>query len=334
MKAGETIAIPVPRFEARTLRTAWLRRALRAAITKVVVGANGLLAAHDMARVEYQKDSPARARLFARWRRRYERLDRLPVATMNKAVEGITFSAGSVGTARFTWLDGPAFRNDGVLVYVPGGSFIVPRSPRITSLIATIARRAGVRTLICDYRLAPEHPCPAAIDDVVACLNWLVSTGIAPDRIVVAAESAGAAVALAAVQKIAAAGQGLAGMAFLSPWVDLQVGTRPTARLPRICASLYLQGRDPRDPISSPLNGQMKGLPPLLIHASRTDPFCADARALAEKAAREGCDVTLRMWSGGVHGFERFFDADGLDSLAEISAFVAERVYVAVNDAA
>lgn len=195
----------------------------------------------------------------------------------------------------------------GFVFYVHGGSFILERSPAITDLVTRFAAATGARVYAPNYRLAPEHPCPAAVDDIVKAWSWFRETW--PDEPVVAlAESAGAAILLAALQQIAADGEELpAGVMLLSPWVDLSLqswsvianslsgATGSTMEALAMMAHLYLDGRPATEPAASPLFGDFTGFPPMLIHASRSDILYDDAVRLAERVREVGGDLTVRL---------------------------------------
>lgn len=226
------------------------------------------------------------------------------------------------------------FDERAMLVYVHGGSFIAARSPRLTALIARIAKAAGVRTLMVDYRLAPEHPCPAAVEDVVEAVRAVVVRGQAAERIGIVAESAGAAIALAAALRLRDEGIRVGAFCFLSPWTDLAL-TGPsiaarsvTGESPismesmAICAHLYLQGMSALDPAASPVYGDLRGLAPMLVQTSRTDVLHDDACGLAERAHEAGVDATLRVWTRGSHVFERLFDKQSERAIGDAGAFL------------
>lgn len=259
-------------------------------------------------------------------RRRWLKALTLPVSQMNKLTEGMTEQRLGRNLARFTWMAGAAQRRDAAALYVPGGSFVIDRSERVTGLVLALARRAGLPLLVCDYRLSPEHPCPAAIDDVSAALRVLIDQAIPPEQIAIAAESSGCAIALAAAQRFAADGGRLGALAFLSPWVDLTLPHAGVHDLTRVCAEFYRQKLGADDPLVSPLFGSFAGLPPMAIHGSRGDPLFGDAVALSQRAAQAGVDVTLRAWPGGMHVFERYFDKNGERSIAELSDFLRARL--------
>jgi epsilon-lactone hydrolase len=236
------------------------------------------------------------------------------------------------------WFEPRHSEPKGTVMYIHGGSFMVERSPRITALVARFAAVASARVYTPNYRLAPEHPCPAAVEDVVAAYRWQRS--IAPGEPVVAvAESAGAAILLSALQKLRDEGDELpCGILLLSPWVDLALqswsvvaasmtGTSPyTMESFAITAQMYLQGRSPTDPIASPIYGSFKGFPPFLIHASQEDILFDDALRLAEKVREANGHLTVRVWRDETHVWERAQGAKGRQSVAMAAKFIRQRL--------
>ena len=238
---------------------------------------------------------------------------------MAEALSGIDLVPASRKT-NAAWMRHEQFDEGAALVYVHGGSFIADRSPRLTALIARIAKAARLNTYVVDYRLAPEHPCPAAVEDVDAAVRDLIAQGFDPERIGIVAESAGASIALATVRLLRDCGLKLGAVFILSPWTDLALTGRSVAARSvvgdspvsmesmAICAHLYLQGRSPLDPLASPVYGDLSGLPPVLVHTSRTDSLHDDALLLTDRIHAAGGSVVLRVWSRGGHVFERVFD--------------------------
>jgi monoterpene epsilon-lactone hydrolase len=221
---------------------------------------------------------------------------------------------------------------------VHGGSFIAERSPRITALVARLAAAAGAQVFAPNYRLAPEHPCPAAVEDIVAAFQWFRE--VWPDEPVVAlAESAGAAILLAALQILKAKGEAMPdGVLLLSPWVDLSLqswsivaaslaaSTPYTMTSLALMTQLYLQGRNPTDPIASPLFGDFRGFPPMMIHASRDDILYDDAVRLADKVREVSGDLTLRLWSSETHVWERLGGPAANSSIELGAEFIRRRL--------
>jgi epsilon-lactone hydrolase len=274
-------------------------------------------------------------RMVAQLRALHDRFDRPRSGDLSGALSLMSPAIQPLRTVRasaFRSLDAEA---DGAVVYVHGGSFVAERSPRITALIARIAAAARLPVVAIDYRLAPEHACPAAVDDVEQGIAELIEGGIPPSRIAVAAESAGASIALAAMVRLAGKGVRPSGAVFLSPWVDLTLGGKNGAVFRHsgwgwdataICAHLYLQGREPADPVGSPVFADLRGLPPVQIHTSDSDPFSNDAGLLADKLNAVRGTVSLKVWRSGGHVFERFFDGQSNRSIAEAASFLRARI--------
>ena len=277
-------------------------------------------------------DADRFAACLARGRKMYTRINAPGSLQMASSLAGMKIWTDA--HTRTALLHDEAFEPGATLVYVHGGSFIADRSPRLTALIARIARAAQLNAVMVDYRLAPEHPCPAAVDDVVLAIRQLINRGQRAARIGLVAESAGAAIALAAAMKLRDAGLHMGALCFLSPWTDLALTGRSAAARSvtgdspismesmAICAHLYLQGMSALDPVASPVFGDLRNLPPILIHTSKTDALHDDARLLSQRAHEAGSDVTLRIWSHGSHVFERFFDKQGNRAISEAGAFL------------
>jgi acetyl esterase/lipase len=205
----------------------------------------------------------------------------------------------------------------GFVLYVHGGSFIAERSPKVTALIGRFAAAANARVFAPTYRLAPENPCPAAIEDIEGAFAWLAR--IYPDEPVVGlAESSGSAILLSAVLRMKARGEPLPrGLILLSPWVDLSLQSRSvltasmfgagrrTMDAMALMARLYLRDMSAADPVASPLYGDLAGLPPMLIHASKADMLYDDAVRLADRMRAVNGDLTVRLWTTEGHVWER-----------------------------
>jgi len=222
-----------------------------------------------------------------------------------------TITPRVVGGVPCEELRAPAGADDARLLYLHGGGYVVgsPRSHR--SLIGRMAAGFGAPALAVGYRLAPEHPHPAALDDALAVWTALTEsggsagTGLGADRIAVAGDSAGAGLALALALSLRDAGRPLpAALGLISPWLDLAADTSgvraPAPRdlllnrtLLRVWAGAYLRaGPGPRDPLVSPLYADLVGLPPLVIHTADDELIRADGRALAQRARAAGVPVT------------------------------------------
>jgi len=241
---------------------------------------------------------------------------------------------------RGEWLTPKRAAEDRVLLYLHGGAWVMgsPRTHR--ALVADLARRAGVRALSLDYRLAPEHPYPAALDDAVAGYEWLLAGGIEPGRIVVAGDSAGGNLALALLLRLRDARTPLpAGAVLLSPVTDLGLGgashvTRKAldpffARTDlRPFIASYVGARDLRDPYLSPLGADLGGLPPLLIHVGDHEVLLDDAVRLGERAREAGVEELTVVWPGMMHVFQiqSLFLPEARRANREIAAFIRSKV--------
>jgi len=207
---------------------------------------------------------------------------------------------------------------DSVLLYLHGGGYVVGTPGTHAALAAGLARRAGVRAVLPDYRLAPEHPFPAAVDDALAAYRELVGEAGSADRVVLAGDSAGGGLALATLLAARDAGLPLpAAVVVLSPWVDLTVSGDSIATRDRrdpifgkadieSYAVQYLSDGDREAPLASPLFADLHGLPPLLIQVGGNEVLLDDALRLAVRAAEHEIDVTLRVWPEVPHVFQHF----------------------------
>ena len=224
--------------------------------------------------------------------------------------------------------------DDRVVLYLHGGGYVScsPQSHR--PITAALARLLHWRVFALEYRLAPESPFPAAVDDAVCAFTWLVEQGFHPGKIALAGDSAGGGLVIATMLRLRSRNQWLPGCAAcLSPWVDLtgewnygnaeQCATFRPEDISSF-AELYLNGASPRAPEASPIFADLKGLPPLLIQVSSTELLYDDAVRLHEKAEKSGVDSTLQAYPALPHVWQIFTfllpEADA--ALREIAAFV------------
>ena len=205
-------------------------------------------------------------------------------------------------------------------------------------MVASITLAAGTRTWSLDYRLAPEHPFPAAVDDVVAAYRALLDEGVPPERLAIAGDSAGGCLCLALLQRLRAQGLPLpAGAALISPAPDFEFGGKGWERhlatdylsrpLAQIWLGHYLQGTDPRDPIASAIHADLAGLPPLLVQAGGGECLYEDIERLVDKLRAQRVDVTFRTWDGMPHVWHVFraLVPQGEEACREVGRFVVER---------
>ena len=238
------------------------------------------------------------------------------------------------------WAVPPAAPPAGAVLYLFGGGYVIsaPRTRHKTA--GHLARAAGARVLVPDYRLAPEHPFPAALDDAVGAYHWLLGHGEAPERTVVAGDSSAGGLAVATLLRLRDAGGPLpAGAVAISPWVDLAVtgDTMRTRAAADVCATpeslrrmagQYLAGHDPRDPLASPLYGDLARLPPLLLLAGGDEVLLDDAVRLARATVEAGVDAELVLGGGMQHVYPLYVGAmpEADAAMEHIGAWIARRV--------
>lgn len=245
--------------------------------------------------------------------------------------------AGGVQSEWVSWQGSDSGR---VIFYLHGGGYVIcsPRTHR--DLMWRLARTCGARVIIPDYRLAPENPHPAAVEDAVKAYRWLLKSGVKPSRIAVMGDSAGGGLALALLQQLRDKKIPLpACTACLSPWSDL-TGSGNSMRTNRrrdplftreaiaYFALLYAPYSDLAKPSVSPLFGSFKGLPPLLIQAGSGELLLDDARRVAEKAAAEGVNVDITVWPGMIHVFQAlaFILKPARSAIRDIGHFVEQHI--------
>lgn len=230
---------------------------------------------------------------------------------------GVTVEKVTIGAIPAEWITAPGAQAERVIFYLHGGGYCLGSCESHRGLVADLAVAAGARGLLPEYRLAPEHPFPAAIEDAVAAYRWLLQSGVHPSRVVIAGDSAGGGLTLATLVSLRDAGDPLPAAAFLiSPWTDLAAtgeSLRTRAEVDPMLsgsgipamASVYLGDRDPKTPLGSPLYAEMKGLPPLLIHVGDEEVLLDDSTRVAERARAAGVDVTIEVWDGMWHVFHQ-----------------------------
>jgi len=216
------------------------------------------------------------------------------------------------------WVAPAGASPDRVLLYLHGGAYQIGSPATLRQLVALLSGAAGARALSVDYRLAPEHPFPAAVEDAVAAYRWLLASGVDPAQVAIGGDSSGGGLALGALVALRDAGEPMpAAAVLLSPWTDLaltaeSIRTRADADVlikpegMREEAALYLAGADPRHPWASPLYADLRGLPPLLIHVGDAELILDDSTRLAARAREAGVDVSLEIWAEMPHVFPAF----------------------------
>ncbi|MDX1614416.1 MAG: alpha/beta hydrolase [Candidatus Promineifilaceae bacterium] len=243
----------------------------------------------------------------------------------------------SANGVRAEWLiprDSPA---DRALLYLHGGSFILGLTSLHLEMVAYLARKMGARALLVDYRLAPEHPFPAALEDCVSAYRWLLQQGILAQQVTMAGDSAGGNLTLTSLMKLRDDGQPLpAAAACLSPVADLS-GKRNRFRQihdpllhpksGRAARRSYVADHQAHAPTISPVYGEWRDLPPLLIHAGADEVLRYDARLVAELAQAAGVDARVEIYPRMWHVWQLFMTLpQALQSLDDIARFLKAKL--------
>lgn len=245
------------------------------------------------------------------------------LAEMRKAIDARGLANGLAGDVTVTpvsaagvnaeWTATPNAAANRAILYVHGGGYVIGSLDSHRHVVAEIGRAAATRVLALDYRMAPEHPFPAAVDDALAGYRFLLARGFAPGHIALAGDSAGGGLVVAAMVAIRDAGLAPPACGWaISPWVDMEVsgasmtskaGEDPTVQRAGIefMAKTYLGGADPRHPLASPLHADLRGLAPLLIQVGAAETLLDDATRLAARAGAVNVPVTLEIWPEMIH---------------------------------
>jgi epsilon-lactone hydrolase len=252
----------------------------------------------------------------------------------------VIFEADTIGGIPGMWVRPVNPRSDEAMVHLHGGWFNFGSAKAYRHLVGHIAARVGARVFIPDYRLAPENPFPAAIDDALACYRGIEQAGVR--RIALTGDSAGGNLALALASRVsgeAASTKPIVAVAVFSPITDLTLSgatyeTRadadPLFTRPQVAdlVQSYLRGADARQPLASPLHGRFSGMPSTRIHVGDDEVLLDDSLKYVERAAAAGVDVRADVWMGMPHGFPGSIGklkAVG-QSLDAIGAFLAARL--------
>ena len=234
------------------------------------------------------------------------------------------------------WIVPQGITTTGVILYLHGGSFTSGSIASHRTLAGNVALAGKARALLIDYRLAPEHPFPAGLEDSAAAYEWLLSQGTAPGQIVLAGDSAGGNLTLALLVLLRDRGRPLPAAAVcLSPNPDLTYSSESwdfNAKKDVMiqewkehqAVEVYLRGADPRTPLASPSFADLRGLPPLLLQVGSFEVLLSDVERFGEKARQAGVQVSLEVWQGMQHEWQ--FTAkilpEGKRAIARIGQFV------------
>lgn len=233
--------------------------------------------------------------------------------------EGVSVEAVTLGGVRGQKLTPSTAKKGRTLLYFHGGGYVIGSPQSHQGMVSQIATVLGAVTYSMDYRMAPEHVFPAAVDDGLASYRGLLELEIAPENILISGDSAGGGLIMALAVSIRDAGLELpAGLMPISPWVNL-ANDGPTYRVKAdsdpmvtqtsidVMAKTYLGDADAKTPLASPLGADLNGLPPMLIQVGSEEVLLSDSTMLAARAGAAKVDVTLQIWPEMVHVFHFFY---------------------------
>jgi len=245
-----------------------------------------------------------------------------------------------IGDVPAEWTDADGVADDAAIVYLHGGGYIMGNLDSHRNLVANLSRAAGIRALSIDYSLAPENKFPRAVEDAVSAVEYVHAQGIAPDRVIVAGDSAGGG--LTAATLIALRDRGIpmpAAGVLISPWLDLtqsgetmaslaDADPMVTKQLLDLCADAYLGDQDAKAPLASPLFADLSKLPPLLIHVGTAETLLDDARRFDAAARGAGVDATLEEWEEMIHVWHTFAGMlpEANQAIDRVGGFIKEKL--------
>jgi acetyl esterase/lipase len=256
-----------------------------------------------------------------------------------KVADDIGVEAVTVAGRAAEWLRAPGTNAQRAILYLHGGGYVMGSLTTHRSLGGEISRAAQAAVLMLDYRLAPESPFPAAVDDGVAAFQWLVDKGFKPQNLAIAGDSAGGGLAAATLVALRDRTLPLPKAAVcISPWSDMtctneSYKTRAEAD-PMVTsdgignmAGVYLQGADAKNPLASPNFADWRGMPSLLIHVGRDEVLLDDSIKLHEKAKAAGVDSTLEIWDDMIHVWHAFHPMlpEGKQGIERVGGFLREK---------
>ena len=242
------------------------------------------------------------------------------------------------------WLIPDEADDGAAILYLHGGGYVICSPDTHRPTVARIAQSARARALLIDYRLAPEHPFPAALDDTLRAWEWMGAQGCAPERTAMVGDSAGGGLTLAAALRLRDESRPLpAALATLSAWTDLTFSGESAGSKDdsdpmlggftdgiRVMQDWYAPGRDLRDPYISPFFGDPRGLPPLLLQVGTDEILLDDSTRVYEKARAAGVDAYLEVWPNMWHVFQAFAPLvhDSIHAIDHLGAFLRHHLFV------
>lgn len=226
-----------------------------------------------------------------------------------------------------------------IIMYVHGGGYVIGSLNSHRAVVAELARAAGCQALAVDYRLAPEHVYPAAVDDSICAYLWLLNNGYSADKIVIAGDSAGGGLTVATLVGLRDGNHSLpAAGVCISPWVDLEatgetyqsrkdIDPMVSYELIAPMGKMYIGDGDIKSSTASPIHADLSGLPALLIQVGSAETLFSDSDTLAKNARAVGVETILEEWQDMIHVWHLFFPqlSDGRKAITRIGEYVKEK---------
>ncbi len=272
------------------------------------------------------------------WTARRERLD--SVGSADGVAPDVHFEPARIGACEAEWSLAPGSDATKVLLFFHGGGYCSGSIRSHRGLVSEVGRAAGVRTLALGYRLAPEHPFPAALEDALAAFDYLLEAGIPAGGIALGGDSAGGGLSLATMLRLRDGRRPLPGCAWLaSPWVDLEMTGASMEQKAAIdplihreylkeLAEAYLAGTCARDPFASPLHADLAGLPPILVQVGSAETLLDDSVRIAGRLGAGDVSTRLEIWPDMIHAWPLWSARlkAGRDAIASVGRFMRDHL--------
>jgi acetyl esterase/lipase len=236
------------------------------------------------------------------------------------------------------WISAPESQENRVILYLHGGGYLFGSARTHRVMLAHMARAAKARVLALDYRLAPEIPFPAPVEDSVSAYRWLLSQGISAKKMVIGGDSAGGGLAVAALVALRSVGEPMpAAGVCISAWTDMEstgqshttnAESDPSVSKERLLkiAKVYLNGKEPTAPLASPIHADLTGLPPLLLQVGSIEVLLDDSTLLKSRAKAAGVSVDMEVWDDMPHVWHHYAPIlpEARKAIGRIGEFVLE----------
>lgn len=233
------------------------------------------------------------------------------------------------------WVSTPTSKKDRVILYLHGGAYILGSIKSARALILKFALISDAFILVVDYKLAPENPFPAGLEDILTVYKWLIEIEkVKPENIIIAGDSAGGGLAMATLVKLRDEGTALpAAGVVISPWADLTCSSESFRKRAKLeawltpeglnnCANLYVRDNNPHNPYISPVFADFRGLPPLFIQVGTSEILYDDSLHLAENAKSADIEVELDIWEDLIHVFVAFVTPESQQATKKLEKFI------------